>query len=198
MDSLQFLTEYRNFAIPLLVLFMAAESAPVVGLFIPGVVIMTALGTMTGSGIWPFWMVYASAVTGALLGDQLGYWLGRFGASEWRGDFLRRRRKQVVESARKLVKEHGPLAIFLGRMAWVIHPAIPAAAGFLGVKPGTFLLVDIPAVCLWVLLYLGLGHLVTGVWMRQTFALIEIASVLVIALVIFLLVRQVSGAYRHR
>jgi len=177
---------------------MAAESAPVVGLFIPGVLILTALGAMTGSGVWPFWMIYAGAVAGALLGDQLGYWLGRFGASEGTGGFLRHRRKRIVETARRLVKEHGVLAIFLGRMAWVIHPAIPPAAGFLGLKSRTFLLVDIPTVCLWVLLYLGLGHVATGVLIHRTFALLEIGSVLLIALVIVLLVHQASGGFRHR
>ncbi len=198
MDSLQFLTEYKNLAIPLLVLLMLAESAPVVGLFVPGVVILTALGTMTGSGVWPFWTTYFSAVAGALLGDQLGYWLGRLGATELSGKLFRRRRQNAIEVARQLVEKHGLLAIFFGRMAWAVHPAVPTAAGFLGIKPRNFLLIDLPAVSLWVSLYMGLGHVATGIWVHQTFRLVEFASVLAILLVIVLLVRHSSGGFHRR
>lgn len=193
MDSLQFLTEYRHIAVPALILLMAAESAPVVGFFLPGVLILPALGAMTASGVWPFWMVYASAFSGALLGDTLGYWLGRIGSTEGSGRFLANRRRKALQAARELVKEQGAMAIFFGRFAWLIHPAVPPAIGFLGVKLRTFLLIDSLAVSLWTLLYMGIGYLATGIWIKQTFEFIGVISLLVILVMVFVIARRAGG-----
>jgi len=72
-DFLQLLSCHQQIAVPLLILLMAAESAPVIGFFIPGVLILPALGAMTGAEVLPFWVTYFCAVTGVMLGDALGY-----------------------------------------------------------------------------------------------------------------------------
>jgi membrane protein DedA with SNARE-associated domain len=197
-NSLQFLTEHGAVAGPVLAVLMVAESVPVIGFFVPGVLILPAIGALSASGVWPFWTMYAWAFLGAVLGDILGYSLGRTGVDEWSRRLIYRRHRRAVDIARKLVEEHGALAIILGRFAWIIHPAIPPAVGFLGVKPRSFLLIDMPAVGLWALLYMGLGHLATGIWINKTFELVEIVSLLFILLAIFYIARRTSDQWHHR
>jgi hypothetical protein len=53
-DILRVLSDHPHIAIPLLILLMAAESAPLVGFFILGVLILPAVDAMTGTAAWPF------------------------------------------------------------------------------------------------------------------------------------------------
>lgn len=196
-DVLQFSSDHRHTAAPLLILLMAAESAPVVGFFIPGVLILPALGAMTGTDVWPFWSVYPCAVSGAVLGDTLGLWLGWSGRTVKHHWLHHRRYQRALKKAEKLVSQRGVLALFFGRLAWFIHPAVPPAAGLLGIRPQLFLLVDSFAVSLWVCVYMGLGHFVTGAWLDESIHVIGIVSLVVVVIVAFVTVRQVR-AYFHR
>ena len=53
-----------------------AESLAIVGVLVPGVVILLGAGTLIGAGILDFWLMCAWAVAGAIIGDGLSYWLG--------------------------------------------------------------------------------------------------------------------------
>lgn len=199
MDILQILSDHRHAALPLLILLMAAESAPLVGFFIPGVLILPALGAMTGTQTWPFWSIYLAAVTGALLGDTLGYWLGRSGRAGRTYRLRHQRYQQALKRAQRLVSGRGALALVLGRFAWFIHPAVPPAAGLLGVRPGQFFIIDTLSVSLWVWVYLGLGHVVTGAWLEESEYLIGIGSLIVVAIAIVVVIWQVrTNLPRHR
>ena len=57
-------------------LISLSESLAIVGLVVPGVVLMTAIGGMMGSGILPFWATLTWAILGAIAGDGISYWLG--------------------------------------------------------------------------------------------------------------------------
>lgn len=89
-------------------------------------------------------------------------------------------------------------ALFLGRFDWLIHPAIPGAAGLLGVKTYRFILVDLPAILLWVLLYMGGGHLLTGLWFSRTFELVEILGLVLTILLLLWLLRYLSHYFYQR
>ena len=197
-DFLQLLSDHRQVAAPLLILLMAAESAPVVGFFIPGVLILPALGAMTGTEVWPFWITYFCAVAGAVLGDAVGYWLGRNGRTEERHWLRNRRYQSAFNVAEKLVNQRGVLALFFGRFAWFIHPAIPSAAGLLGIRPRLFLTVDPLVVSLWVGLYMGLGHIATGAWLSESIYVIGIISLMIVVMVVVMTVRQVRAYLDYR
>jgi len=99
--------------------------------------------------------------------------------------------------AKKLVKQHGVLALFFGYFAWFIHPTIPSAAGLLGIRPRLFLSIDPLVVSLWVGLYMGLGHVATGAWLSESIYVIGTISLMIVVIVAVVTVRQVR-AYFHR
>src|SRR5579872_1536909 len=57
-------------------LISLSESLAIVGLVVPGIVMMTAIGGMMGSGVLPFGVTLLWAILGAIAGDGISYWLG--------------------------------------------------------------------------------------------------------------------------
>ncbi|RMG54106.1 MAG: DedA family protein [Gammaproteobacteria bacterium] len=164
-----------------IVLLFALESAPMTGLFLPGILLMTGLGSLSATGQLSFGDALLYAALGCLMGDSLGYWIGRAGLHVMLGDSPRFRVHRA--RARRLVERHGAVAVFLGRFVWFFHPAVPPLAGAAGVRPWQFYLADVPAVLLWVTLYGALGHWATGVALERT---IEFLSVVVTVLFLLL------------
>jgi undecaprenyl-diphosphatase len=185
MEFVTFLSDHPQYAGAILIILMMLESAPVIGFFLPGTIILPLLGAMAASSDNSFWYLFICALTGAFLGDILGFCLGRLGAHKWQPQLFNGHRQRTSKRAHELLQKHGLLALFLGRFVWLIHPAIPGAAGLLGIKPLQFILIDLLAIFFWVLLYMGAGHMLTGLWLKQTVEFIEILG-LVITVVLLL------------
>ena len=185
MDFITFLSDHPQYTGAILVVLMLLESSPVIGLLIPGTFILPVLGAMSASTGDSFWYLYICVVMGAFAGDMLGFWLGRLGAHKWQPQILNNHRQHLALRAKQLIKKHGLLAIFIGRFIWIVHPAIPGAAGLLGIKLYRFIPVDLLAVFFWVLFYMGGGQLLTGLWLNRTFEFIEILAI--VTAILFLL-----------
>ena len=165
-----------------MVLLMALESAPVIGFFLPGSLLLIAIGSLTGAGLGNFIAMLACTSIGAIIGDSLSYWLGRLGRTEWR-EHLHRGGERQARQADMLVRRYGPAALFLGRFAWLVHVAVPLAGGVAGIRARDFYLLDTPAAILWCALYLALGHWATAAWIAGAgIAQIAILAGLLLAL----------------
>ncbi|RTZ59305.1 MAG: hypothetical protein DSZ33_04635 [Gammaproteobacteria bacterium] len=186
--------EFGPWAASGIVVLFFLESAPFTGLFLPGIFLMVALGSIVQAGYVDFTDAILYASFGAILGDSVGYWLGRLGADS--GIVARSLRKNSSKHARinQLLERYGTIAVFLGRFAWLVHPLVPLAAGVSRIKPVWFYLADTPAVIIWVLLYGAVGHFATGLARARTLEFfIGLGIVVVVALVV-LLVRH----FRHQ
>ncbi len=197
MEFITFLSDQPQYAGAILIVLMMMESAPVIGFFIPGTFILPLLGAMTASSNHSFWYFFICAAAGAFLGDVLGFWLGRLGAHKWQPKLFNGHRQRTAQRAHILLHRHGLLALFLGRFVWLIHPAIPGAAGLLQVKTLPFIAVDSAAIFLWVLLYMGGSHLLTGLWFNRTLQWVEILGVALTLLIVLWLLRY-PGHYFYQ
>ena len=177
-----------------IVLLLALESMPVIGLFLPGVFIMVGLGSLSGTRYLTFSECVLYASLGALIGDSIGYWLGHFGVKHRLLHPATRKTVQSRAQAQRLVDRYGRLAVFLGRFVWFFHPAVPFIAGMSGIRPGWFYLADIPAVVLWVLVYAGIGHWATGMARERTLEFFIGIGIFLALGAILLLIRYL----RHR
>lgn len=104
--------------------FVFAESA---GLPIPGETALISAGLLAASGQLSLPAVIAVAATAAILGDNLGYVLGRRGGRAFllRNGFGARHRRRAVEVGDRFFARHGAKTVFLGR--WVTGLRIVAA-----------------------------------------------------------------------
>ncbi len=99
---------------PLMFLLVMSESS---GLPIPGETALIAAAVLASRGKLEIELVIALAAAAAIIGDNIGYLIGRKGG-RWLllrpGPFLERRR-QVLITGEPFFERHGPKAVFFGR-----------------------------------------------------------------------------------
>ncbi len=174
-----------------IVLLLMLESLPVIGLFMPGVVLMVALGTLSGTLHLSFADCVLYSIIGALLGDSIGYWLGYLGIGHRFLQLHSKRSRNSHAMAEQLLKRYGRLVVFVGRFVWFFHPAVPFIAGVGRIRPGWFYLADIPAVIIWVIVYAGIGHWASGMARERGMEFMLILGVLFVLFGLMLLLRYI-------
>lgn len=75
------------------------ESIAIIGLFIPGSVVMSAIGTLVGAGIIPVYETLLCASLGAIIGDTLSYMLGEHYTERVKEVWPFKRYPQMIRSA---------------------------------------------------------------------------------------------------
>lgn len=99
---------------PVLFGFVAAESA---GALVPGETALIVAGALAGHGELSLPFVIATAAVAAILGDNVGYAIGRNGLRRLldRPGRLAANRRRAVERGEAFFARYGPAAVFFGR-----------------------------------------------------------------------------------
>ena len=182
-----------------LVVFLTslAESLAIVGLFVPGAMLMFGFGALIGLGHLPFWPVFGWAVAGAVVGDGLSFWLGRTFHERLPHVWPFSRYPAMLARSEDFFRRHGGKSVLFGRFFGPVRAVVPAVAGMLDMPTARFLLVNVVSALLWAPAYLLPGAVFA--------ASLELASQVAwrLALVILLLValiwftiRVVRGLFR--
>jgi len=136
-----------------------AESFAIVGVIVPGVVMLAAASFVAGSGALGLPEALAATWFGAVLGDGVSYLIGRrFHAS------VRNMRPFVnhpnwLNSAEALFKRYGWLSVVIGRFIGPIRPIIPMTAGALDMNASIFFGVNAVSAIVWAPVYVLPGYL---------------------------------------
>jgi membrane protein DedA with SNARE-associated domain len=87
------------------------------GLWLPGETALIAAAVLAAKGHLPIEGVIAVAAVAAIIGDNIGYWIGREAARPliYRFARLRRYAERVLPPAERFFKRHGGKAVFLAR-----------------------------------------------------------------------------------
>jgi membrane protein DedA with SNARE-associated domain len=87
------------------------------GLWLPGETALIAAGVYASKGHLSIAGVIAVAAAAAILGDNIGYWLGREGGRRllYRYALLQRFADRVLPPAERFFERHGGKAVFLAR-----------------------------------------------------------------------------------
>jgi membrane-associated protein len=170
----------QNLGYPALFVLVAAESA---GVPVPGETALVAAAILAAMGHLEIGLVVALAALGAVLGDNLGYLIGRVGGRrllERPGPF-QQRRLDILRKGEPFFAEHGPKAVFLGR--WVAGLRIAAAwlAGIGHMRWPTFAFWNALGGVAWAT-SVGLLAYALGDVVEQVFKDVGIAAVSVVAL----------------
>jgi membrane protein DedA with SNARE-associated domain len=99
-----------HYGLAFLFLIVTLESA---GVWVPGETALVAAGVLASRGSFSIAAVIAVAAVGAILGDNVGYWIGRIYGRKL---FLRfGRLEAVLPRAERFFHRHGGKAVFLAR-----------------------------------------------------------------------------------
>ena len=173
---------------PLLVVVMTfSETALIVGLVAPAEPTIIIAMAFALQGSFPLWVLAVATVAGALLGDSVGFWIGRTGGRRLlRGPgSLERAGRRQEGRARALLKKHPGLAISMSRMVPFVRTLMPLVAGSTKITYGRFLLFDVFGVIGWGVGALGTAYVanVGWEWASSRFG-VGIAVVLVLGLLL--------------
>ena len=130
------------------------ESLAVVGLIVPGAVLMVAAGALIGVGAVEFWPLLIAAIIGAVVGDGVSFWLGRHYQDRLRRMWPFSRYPHWLARGERYFDRHGGKSIVLGRFVGPVRPFVPVVAGMLGMRPRYFYGVNLLSALLWAPCYL--------------------------------------------
>lgn len=162
------------------------ETSVLVGLIVPGDTMVIVAGTAVGSpteGV----VLAAAVVVGALLGESLGFWLGRYFGPRIRASRLGQKLgERNWERADRYLRRRGGLAIFLSRFLPVLHSLVPLTVGMSGYSYRRFLAWTTPACIIWAGLYISVAATAAGTYRELADQLHYAGYIFVGILVVFL------------
>jgi membrane protein DedA with SNARE-associated domain len=120
---------FTSHGLPLLFAVVLLESF---GIPLPGETALIAFGILASQGNYSIVWVIVVAAAGAIVGDNLGYWvIGRWGGRALfeRWEPLRRYSERFLPAAERLMTRHGGKVVFFGRFITVLRYTAAWAAG---------------------------------------------------------------------
>ena len=168
----------------LIALVVFAEDALFVGFVLPGETAAVLGGVIASRGHVLLWLVLVVVVLAAVVGDSVGYEVGRhLGPRILDMKVLAKRRKRL-DDAQDFLRRRGGAAVFLGRFVAFFRAVMPALAGTSRMRYRTFLAFNAAGGLVW-----GVGFVLLGYLAGNSYATIEktvgrSAAIVVAALVV--------------
>lgn len=167
---------------------LVAETGLLVGFFLPGDSLLFSAGLLAathGNLHLPLVGVLAVAAAGALIGAQLGYWIGRTLGVRILERTKRPALRRATDRVSEVIDRYGPAkAIVLARFIPVVRTVMNPMAGMIGISTRLFIRWQIVGGLIW-----SLGVTMAGFWLGSQITGIDkyllpiIAVVVVISLI---------------
>jgi membrane-associated protein len=148
-----------------LVAIIFAETGLLVGFFLPGDSLLITAGVLANPGnpnyISALDIVQLNLILGfaAIVGDQLGFYLGRkAGPSIWKRPDGRFYKRKHMQAAQDFYEKHGGLAVVGARYVPILRTFVPFAAGIAQMPYRRFVFWNIAGGILWITSLLWVGY----------------------------------------
>jgi len=180
-------------------LLVAAEDALFVGFVLPGETVALLAGVAAKLGHVTLPAVLVVVIAAAIIGDTVGYQVGRhIGPRILETRVLRGRRKRL-DDAQDFLSRRGGSAVFLARWIAFFRAVMPALAGVARMPYPKFLLFNAAGGIAWGTTVVLLGYVAGASYARVESALGRGSALLVLAVVILaLVVWRIRKRHRER
>ena len=127
------------------------ETGFFVGFFLPGDSLLVTAGIVAAAGLLNIWVLLPLAILCAIVGDQIGYGIGRQAGQALynRPDSMFFKRRHL-ERAHEFYEKYGGMTIILARFMPIVRTFCPPVAGAARMNYGKYLSYDIVGGTLWV------------------------------------------------
>ncbi|MGH3672200.1 MAG: DedA family protein [Pseudonocardiaceae bacterium] len=150
---------------PILVLILAflcpaLEASVMIGVIFPGEIAILVAGAAAQAGALSLWTVIPTAIAGAVIGDAVGFGVGRR-----YGELLLRRlpdrlvKPEAVQTTKELLRRRGPIVVLVGRLTAILRALVPSLAGMSGLSWSRFLPYNLLGGTVWASTVAVLGYL---------------------------------------
>ena len=170
------------------------ESFALIGVIIPGVVLLAVISGMAASTLHVFELILIAYVA-SFLADILSFVLGTGISKSIDNLWPFNKYPNLLVRGRGFVKRFGILGIFVGKFIGPIRPLLPITAGSLGMNFKYFLTVEIFSSFLWALLYTVPGYYAGKSILDSRFDLTWLVAVIIGIVVLILTVRYFNRKY---
>ncbi len=142
------------------------ESLALVGVLVPGVLLITAAASMAGHQELALPATLAAAFLGAVAGDGASFLLGYTQHERVTRRWPLSRHPEFLARGARFFRRYGVLSVFLGRFVGPVRPIVPLIAGMLRMSPRTFTWANLASAALWAPAYVLPGYLLGRTWER--------------------------------
>ncbi len=145
-----------------------AETGLMVGFFLPGDSLLVTAGVFAATGRPNIWLLLVTVTLSAIVGDQLGYYIGhRTGPRIFRREDSLLFKRAHLRRAHDFYERHGGKTIILARFMPIIRTFAPVVAGVGAMTYRRFVAFNVIGGIAWVwsmsLLGYSLGHAVPDI-----------------------------------
>jgi membrane-associated protein len=140
-------------------LAILCETSLFIGLIIPGdtVVLVASTGV---TNILDFFYLLGAVLLGSLIGESLGFVLGRLFGKKIRYSKLGQRLgEKNWQLADRFVEKRGGIAVAISRFLPMLHSLVPVVAGMTTMRYRTFISWTVGACAIWASAYVSIGYL---------------------------------------
>lgn len=134
----------------LIALIIFAESGLLIGFFLPGDTLLIAAGVMASSGTLSIQWTIITIATAAIVGDNVGYTIGRYSGKRL---FHKKDgvlfKQEYIERAEAFYEKHGGKTIILARFTPIVRTFAPVVAGIAKMPRGQFFMYNVIGGVLW-------------------------------------------------
>ncbi len=139
-----------------------------IGLILPGSTIILFLGALSARGYLDVGDLIWFSVLGAMIGDNVNYYLGRRYGAKWLEGGFWLLKANHIEKAKNFMDAHGAKSIFLGRFLPSVKEIVPFIAGSVKMNKRTFMFWNVLGAVGW-----GFEWVLTGYLFAQSLNVAE-------------------------
>jgi membrane-associated protein len=141
----------RTGGAPLICTIVFIETGFFVGFFLPGDSLLITAGIFSAAGVIPLKWLLLPVMLCAIVGDQIGYWIGRSaGSALYRKEDSLFFRKSHLRRAHEFYEKYGGRAVILARFVPIVRTFCPPVAGAAKMPYSRYILFDVFGGILWV------------------------------------------------
>jgi membrane-associated protein len=139
-----------------------AESGLLIGFFLPGDTLLLTAGILSALGIFNLPVIVATCFIAAVLGDNVGYWIGKkYGIKLFtKEDSVLFHHKHLAR-AEYFYEKHGGKAIIMARFVPIVRTFAPVVAGIGSMNYRQFIRYNVVGGALWAIGLPILGYVIT-------------------------------------
>ena len=159
------------------------ETSLFVGLVMPGdtVVLVAATGV---ANLLDFFFLLGAVLLGSLIGESLGFWIGRlFGENIRYSKLGNKIGEKNWKMADAFIESRGGLAVAISRFLPVLHSLVPVVAGASTMRYRIFIRWTVAACAIWASAYVGVGYIAQASY-EQIGANLKFGAVIFIAIIL--------------
>ncbi|MGV9713206.1 DedA family protein [Gordonia sp. NPDC003424] len=161
-------------------------------LFVAGMVV--AAGGKEGIDKFAsLWQLLIFIPLAAIIGGQIGYWIGRYVGTEMFKPDARFLKERYLIEAHEFFEKRGPITIFLARFVPIVRTIAPIVAGAARMKYSVFFIYNVAGAIVW-----GAGVTLLGYWLGGFEIVQKLIEPIFIAIVVVSVLPMFIEWYRRR